>query len=188
VLAALGERLTNAEIGARLFISIRTVESHVSALLRKFQVADRRALASVAVTTRSAPATRPVPVTLPSRLTPFVGRVAERAALVAALREHRLVTAVGPGGIGKTRLALSVAAEAAGGFVDGVWYVDLVPVTDSLMIADALGLGESQGRSPADNVLGWLAEREALLVLDTASTCRTAWWFWWSGSWPAAPA
>jgi hypothetical protein len=96
--------------------------------------------------------------------------VAERAALVDALREHRLVTAVGPGGVGKTRLALSVAAEVTGGFADGVCYVDLVPVTDSLMIAptiaDALGLGESQSRSPADNVLGWLAERETLLVLD----------------------
>ena len=54
VLAALGEHLTNAEIGARLFISVRTVESHVSSLLRKLQVADRRALAAVAATTQSA--------------------------------------------------------------------------------------------------------------------------------------
>jgi predicted ATPase len=107
---------------------------------------------------------------LPSPLTPFVGRAAERAALIAALREHRLVTAVGPGGVGKTRLALSVAADVAGRFADGACYVDLVPVTDALMIApaiaDALGLGERQGRSAADNILGWLAERETLLVLD----------------------
>ena len=58
----------------------------------------------------------------------------------------------------------------AGRFADGVWYVDLVPVTDALMIApaiaDALGLGERQGRSAADNILSWLAERETLLVLD----------------------
>jgi predicted ATPase/DNA-binding CsgD family transcriptional regulator len=175
VLAALGEHLTNAEIGARLFISVRTVESHVSSLLRKLQVADRRALAAVAVTAPSAPATRPdagttVAVPLPSPLTPFVGRAAERAALTDALREHRLVTAVGPGGVGKTRLALSVAADVAGRFADGVWYVDLVPVTEALMIApaiaDALGLGERQGRSAADNILSWLAERETLLVLD----------------------
>jgi predicted ATPase len=103
-------------------------------------------------------------------LTPFVGRVAERVALAEALRGQRLVTAVGPGGVGKTRLALSVAAEVGGQFADGVWYVDLVPVSDPLMIApaiaDALGLGERQGRSAADNILGWLAEREALLVLD----------------------
>jgi predicted ATPase/DNA-binding CsgD family transcriptional regulator len=175
VLAALGEHLTNAEIGARLFISIRTVESHVSSLLRKLQVADRRALAAVAAITPSAPATRlgagiTVAAPLPSPLTPFVGRAAERAALTDALREHRLVTAVGPGGVGKTRLALSVAADVAGRFADGVWYVDLVPVTDALMIApaiaDALGLGERQGRSAADNILSWLADRETLLVLD----------------------
>ncbi|HEV7651526.1 MAG TPA: LuxR C-terminal-related transcriptional regulator [Actinophytocola sp.] len=70
VLAALGEHLTNAEIGARLFISVRTVESHVSSLLRKLRVADRRALATVAATTR--PASRSDLVTtatvaLPSR-------------------------------------------------------------------------------------------------------------------------
>jgi predicted ATPase/DNA-binding CsgD family transcriptional regulator len=175
VLAALGEHLTNAEIGARLFISVRTVESHVSSLLRKLQVADRRALAAVAVTAPSGPATwlgagTTAAAALPSPLTPFVGRVAERAALTDALREHRLVTAVGPGGVGKTRLALSVAADVAGRFADGVFYVDLVPVTDALMIApaiaDALGLGERQDRSAADNVLSWLAERETLLVLD----------------------
>jgi DNA-binding CsgD family transcriptional regulator len=165
VLAALGERLTNAEIGARLFISIRTVESHVSSLLRKLQVADRRALAAVAATRPEAATAR-----LPSPLTPFIGRVAERAALIDALDEHRLVTAVGPGGVGKTRLALSVAAEVAARFANGVWYVDLVPVTDAPMIApaiaDALGLGESQGRSAADHVLSWLAGRATLLVLD----------------------
>jgi len=191
-LAALGEHLSNAEIGARLFISIRTVESHVSSLLRKFQVADRRALAAFAATSQSAapqsatlasatatgpdtatPATMSTTVaapSLPSPLTPFVGRVAERAALIDALREHRLVTAVGPGGVGKTRLALSVAADLGDRFADGVWYVDLVPVTDPLMIApaiaDALGLGESQAHSAVENILGWLAERETLLVLD----------------------
>ena len=59
VLAALAEHLTNAEIGARLFISVRTVESHVSSLLRKLQVADRRALAAIAATLQSAPASSP---------------------------------------------------------------------------------------------------------------------------------
>ena len=58
----------------------------------------------------------------------------------------------------------------AGRFADGVWFVDLVPVTDPAMIAPAiaaaLGLGERQGRSAEDTVLGWLAGRETLLVLD----------------------
>ncbi len=176
VLAALGEHLTNAEIGARLFISTRTVESHVSSLLRKLQVDDRRALAAVAGTVRPA-AAGPGPGgpggpagSLPAPLTSFVGRVAERAALRDALEAHRLITAVGPGGAGKTRLALSVAGEVAGRFADGAWFVDLVPVTDPSMIARAvavtLGLREQQGRSAEDTVLGWLASRETLLVLD----------------------
>ncbi len=175
VLAALGEHLTNAEIGARLSISIRTVESHVSSLLRKLQAGDRRALAAVAGNLPSDPvgeSAAPIAVAaaLPSPLTPFVGRSAERVALSAALHEHRLVTAVGPGGVGKTRLALSVAADMGDRFADGVWYVDLVPVTDALMIApaiaDALGLGERQGSSAVDDVVSWLAGRETLLVLD----------------------
>lgn len=157
-----------------MFISVRTVESHVSTLLRKLQVADRRALAAVWANLGSVPVgeagTLGAVAVLPSPLTPFVGRVSERAALAKALQRHRLVTVVGPGGVGKTRLALSVAAAANDRFADGVWYVDLVPVTDPVVvpaaIADALGLGESVGRSATDNVLGWLADREMLLVLD----------------------
>ena len=213
VLAAIAEHLTNAEIGARLFISIRTVESHVSSLLRKLQVDDRRALAAVAATVlpagRIAPGqtvpgqtvpgqtvpghtapgqeepTGPGPAgqaapgpeaftavadPLPSPLTSFVGRAAERAALADALGEHRLITALGPGGAGKTRLALSVGAEVAGRFADGAWFVDLVPVTDPSMIAPAiaaaLGLCEHQRCPAEDTVLHWLAGRETLLVLD----------------------
>ncbi len=170
VLAALGEHLTNAEIAARLFISVRTVESHVSSLLRKLGVNDRRALAAAAATVSPAPSAVALP--LPSPLTSFVGRVAERTELAAAIAARRLVTAVGPGGVGKTRLALSVVAEVAGRFADGAWYVDLVPVTGPAMVAPAiaapLGLGERQGRSSEDTASGtrWSSDPGVQITVD----------------------
>ena len=177
MLEGVAEHLTNAEIGAKLFISIRTVQSHVSSLLRKLGARDRRALAGIAASLEPAPTAHggsAVPASgtarWPSPLTSFIGRAAEPAALAEALGSHRLVTAVGPGGVGKTRLAQVVAAEMTGCYADGAWYVDLVPVTDQAMVAPglaaALGLGEQQGRSAEDTVLGWLAGRDVLLVLD----------------------
>jgi predicted ATPase len=103
-------------------------------------------------------------------LTSFIGRAAERAMLASALGTHRLVTAVGPGGVGKTRLAQVVAADVTDRYADGAWYVDLVTVTGHAMVgpavASALGLGEQQGRSSEDTILDWLAGRDVLLVLD----------------------
>ncbi|HEU4348863.1 MAG TPA: LuxR C-terminal-related transcriptional regulator, partial [Actinoplanes sp.] len=175
VLGLLGEHLSNAEIGARLFISVRTVESHVSSLLRKLEMPDRRALSRRAAELARAERSRPAPG-LPAPLTTFIGRVRERAELGETVKKHRQVTAVGPGGVGKTRLALAVAAEAAGDFADGVWFVDLVPITDpgrvGAAVAAAVGVGEQPGRSIDDAVLAALAEREALLVLDNCEQVR----------------
>ena len=176
MLAALAEHLTNAEIAARLFISVRTVESHVSSLLRKYRVSDRRALGTVfqqaaGTAPRTAPLARPtIAGAPPVSLTSFVGRVGERAELADALAGHRLVSAVGPGGVGKTRLVQRVMADVANRFADGAAFVDLVPVTDPSMIAPSIaamfGLTEHQGRSAADSLLHWLEDRQTLLVLD----------------------
>ena len=176
VLAALAEHLTNAEIGARLFISVRTVESHVSSLLRKLEVGDRRALAAVAATVRPVVAAAPGSggrwslAALPSPLTSFVGRVAERAALADALGAHRLITALGPGGAGKTRLAPECRRRRG----RPVRRRRLVrrpgarhrPVDDRAGDRGRARLVDHQGRSAEDTILGWLAVRETLLVLD----------------------
>ncbi|WP_345571825.1 ATP-binding protein [Nonomuraea rosea] len=170
ILALIGEHRSNAEIGAQLVISVRTVEAHVSSLLRKLGAPDRRALADLAAELDRAERTSQALAGLPSPLNPFIGRAQERDALREAVSAHRQVTAVGPGGVGKTRLALAVAADLAANFADGVWFVNLVPVTDPAMVgsavAAALGLGELQGRSIDDSVLAALADRRALLVLD----------------------
>ncbi|GAA2472501.1 hypothetical protein GCM10010198_19950 [Nocardia seriolae] len=183
VLALVGQHRSNAEIAAQLFISVRTVETHVSSLLRKIGVADRRALAARAAefvqAEDSGAAGRVAPagvMALPAPPTSFVGRERERGALREAVRAHRQVTALGPGGVGKTRLALAVAADLAGEFTGGAWFVDLVPVTDPAMagaaVARALGLGEQQGRSLEDSVPAALGERRVLLVLDKCEHLR----------------
>jgi predicted ATPase/DNA-binding CsgD family transcriptional regulator len=166
VLASLGEHLTNAEIAGRLFISVRTVESHVSSLLRKLGVSDRRALARIG----ARPAAAPPPARLPVPLTSFVGRAAERSAVAVLLGEHRLVTVVGAGGVGKTRLALAVADDVRERFPGGRWFVDLVPVTEAAAmitaVAAAVGVGEQPGGSAEEAVFARLAEHRGLVVLD----------------------
>jgi predicted ATPase/DNA-binding CsgD family transcriptional regulator len=178
VLAALGEHLTNAEIAARLHISIRTVESHVSSLLRKFDVGDRRALAAVAgdyvqSETLRAEAPRPVApgtvVGAPTTLTSFVGRGAERAAVIAALDQAALVTLIGPGGVGKTRLALSVAEAVAPAYPGGATFVDLVPVSAEFVVqsvACELGIIERPNEPLEHLVHTYLRGPASLLVLD----------------------
>ncbi|MEV6554247.1 LuxR C-terminal-related transcriptional regulator [Nocardia sp. NPDC051756] len=176
VLALVGQHRSNAEIAAQLFISVRTVETHVSALLRKVGVADRRALAGRAAEFEQTEDSGAAAAVLPTPLTSFVGRERERSALREAVRAHRQVTALGPGGVGKTRLALAVAADLSGEFTGGAWFVDLVPVTDPAMVgaavARALRLGEQQGRSLDESVSAALGERRVLLVLDNCEHLR----------------
>jgi hypothetical protein len=83
-----------------VFISVRTVDSHVCSLLRKLGGADRRALAQLAAELARVERSRPAPA-LPAALTTFIGRVQERAELGEAVKTHRQVTAVGPGGVGR---------------------------------------------------------------------------------------
>ncbi|MEN3614183.1 LuxR C-terminal-related transcriptional regulator [Plantactinospora sp. ZYX-F-223] len=169
VLVMLGARLSNADIAGRLHISVRTVESHVSALLRKYGVADRRALAEIAV---QAQAGAPVPgrlAGLQPALTTFIGRSAEHEHLMETLRSARLVTVVGPGGVGKTRLAGQIAEAAGPSFPSGGAFVDLVPARGGYVaqaVAAALGVSERPQQSLEDAVVERLGEGRSLLVLD----------------------
>jgi predicted ATPase/class 3 adenylate cyclase len=107
---------------------------------------------------------------LPSERTRFVGREREVAEISTALRDARMLTLTGPGGAGKTRLALQVAARCSGSFGDGVWWVELAPFRDGNTVVEALasvlGVRPSPGRGLVQAVIGRLAEGHALVVLD----------------------
>jgi predicted ATPase len=103
--------------------------------------------------------------------TDFVGRQDELAGIAALLAESRLVTIVGPGGVGKTRVALVASAQAAGRYPDGPWIVELSNLRDPALlpntVASVLGLPEQDARSALDAVLEYLRDRRLLLILDT---------------------
>ena len=103
---------------------------------------------------------------LPSQLTSFVGREEQIEEVRRLLADNRLVTLTGAGGVGKTRLAVRVAAG-----LDGeVWYVDLAPLVDAdvvpVAVIRALGLPDQPGRSALDTLLRFVGDCRGLIVLD----------------------
>ena len=210
ILAAIAAHRSNAQIAHAFHISIRTVESHVSSLLRKYGVPNRHQLADLVTTARRAEAAGATDPSaggtgadaagggaaeagagaaganganavgadaggagvgglgvrgLPWSRTSFVGRGTEGVAVGSALRAAGLVTLLGPGGIGKTRLAAVVAEEADEAGV----FVDLVPVRDTLVaraVATALGVSERPPQTLNQALIDRLSSARSLLVLD----------------------
>lgn len=122
---------------------------------------------------------------LPPKLTSFVGREREVAEIAALLREHRLVTLTGAGGIGKTRCATQVGADLLEASDDGVWIVELAPVLDPTLVESTvtrtLGVQTSGARPVLETLLEYLKQRRLLLILDNcehlnaaASNCAAA--------------
>lgn len=107
---------------------------------------------------------------LPAAFTSFVGRRPEMAKIGSLLGTTRLLTLTGPGGVGKTRLALELAARSAKTFPDGAWLVELAPVQDPAAVAgvtaSALGVPDLGARPAVERLAGYLAQRRALIVLD----------------------
>ena len=108
---------------------------------------------------------------LPAQLTSFIGRAGQIDEVArSCCVDNRLVTLTGAGGAGKTRLAVEAAAQLTDEFEDGVWWIDLAPVADPVVvpvtIARTLGLPDQQGRSPMDTVLRFISDRKMLLLLD----------------------
>jgi len=111
-----------------------------------------------------------VPNNLPMQLTTFVGREREIEQGARLLERSRLVTLTGPGGTGKTRLSLQIAAESAERFRDGTFFVQLAPISDPELvpstIAHTLGVRVSGNEKPLERVADYVKDKEMLLVLD----------------------
>jgi predicted ATPase/DNA-binding CsgD family transcriptional regulator len=107
---------------------------------------------------------------LPAETTSFVGRRRELAEIRNKLSTSRLVSLVGPGGVGKTRLALRAAADLARGFADGAWLVELAEVRDGALVADAvlaaLDLRNQAALTPMQILVTELEDKQVLLVID----------------------
>ena len=152
---------------------------HIAAIRRvlghdRIETLPRRGYRFVGAVTEAtgerADAPQPMPSNLPTPLTSFIGRERELAEIKRLLPESRLLTLVGMGGIGKTRVALEAAAEVADAYRDGVWFVDLAPLAAAAQVAGTtahvLGVQEST-REPLVHALNrYLRKRQSLLILD----------------------
>jgi len=107
---------------------------------------------------------------LPMQLTTFIGRDEQLTQVRELLTQNRLVTLTGAGGAGKTRLAIQIAGHLSGEFGEGIWYVDLAPITDPdvvpIAVARAFELPDQPGRSTMDALLRFVRDRQMLVVLD----------------------
>ncbi|MFL5800389.1 MAG: helix-turn-helix domain-containing protein, partial [Roseiflexaceae bacterium] len=166
-----GERRPSREIAERL-ARFLLVDGAERAAFMKAARASPPAQSGDAAIARPIPSSSPVAPALPAPPTPLIGRVAELAGLAQLLadRDCRLITLAGPGGVGKTYLAIQAATDAAARFAHGAHFASLASVTlaDGLApaIADALGFALAGPADASTQLLGHLRERELLLVLD----------------------
>jgi len=110
------------------------------------------------------------PNNLPQQTSSFIGRERELAQCQELLKGARLLTLVGMGGLGKTRLAMQIAADLMNEYPDGVWFVDLAPLADATLVAktvaQVLGVREEAGRTITETLCAHLKQQKLILILD----------------------
>jgi non-specific serine/threonine protein kinase len=166
--AGLGRRsISDLERGARRSPYLATVRRLIDAL--DLAATDRAALLAAA-RSPGEPSVTEARSSLPIHLSTFIGRETELSTIRRQLENSRLLTLVGPGGIGKTRLAAQLAAELDSSYADGVVFADLAPLTDGVLVplalAARLGVHEHVASPIVDTLLAALRPRDLLLVLD----------------------
>ena len=155
------------QLGIEPSAPLRALEQ---AILRQEGSLDLSATAAPA-TSRSDPrADRDAAHNLPARVSSFIGRERQLSELRGLLSRARVVTLTGAGGVGKTRLALELAANMSDGSDDGPWFVDLAPLTDPALVAaklaGVLGIREQPGRSSLESLVASCRTRHVLVILD----------------------
>ena len=127
-------------------------------------------VALLALEPRLRPRKEEPPNNIPHDLPAIVGRGREVAEINAALGQARIVTITGPGGVGKTSVAISCARNTIGRYEDGVWFVSLAPITDERLVAttisSALDAGTSDDGDDASRLIDYLRHRDTLIVID----------------------
>ena len=174
VLQLLAERLTNREIADQLHLAESTVKDYVGNILSKLYVKNRRQAVERAgelsslidsITLSKLPKSN-----LPAEPTPFVGRIVELNDIKQLLGETRLLTLTGPGGMGKSRLALRVAMDVASDFEHGVFFITLASINSPSHIiqttAENLNFPMATNEDPQVQLLRYLRNKNLLLVMD----------------------
>jgi len=178
ILRLIEEGCTNREIAKKLVLSLETIKWYNKQIYEKLGVHNRtqavtasKAAGLLGISSEKPESSKVTPRhNLPAQLTSFIGRQREIVEIRGLLASTRLLTLTGPPGTGKTRLALKVALQIINEFKDGVYFVELAPISDPRFVpttvAQVFDLGETGAGSVIDNLKHYLGGKRVLLVLD----------------------
>jgi len=181
ILRAIARGSSDREIAQAFFLSLNTIKWHNRQIYSKLGVANRKqavefalqeGLLEEAKQASSHPSTVVHKNKIPAQVTSFIGRENEILDVTNLLSSTRLLTLLGPGGVGKTRLALQAAETIAeaGSFGDGIYFVELAPLDDSSLVAgaviDILEIKNVHDENPIESIIRFLQDKHILLILD----------------------